>query len=167
MSQPASVTCYLCIGDLLSLLHATSCAMHILYSCPLHSSVLAVDTTEGLGQSVRDCPSITSLHIWAPAAPAQPGLSHPGLDNATTTDWVRTAIIPPGPDDPDLWHHATRTATLANPKYACLEYQPTLAVMSLNIWALGSSSPTWLIPTLRGRCRNHRLGAHRHHTPMS
>jgi hypothetical protein len=115
------------LGDQFILLHAAARAMHIMDSRPLHSTVLALDTTDELGRWVQDCPSIRSLNIWAPAAPAQSGSSHPSLDDATFTDWVRTAVIPPRPDDPDLWNHADRTATLVNPKYTRLEYQPNLA----------------------------------------
>jgi hypothetical protein len=114
------------LGDQLALLHATARALHILDSRPLHSTVLAVDTTEGLGRLVRDCSPISSLSIWAPAAPAQPGFSRPRLEDKTFGDWVRTTSIPPDPADPDLWTYAD-TSGAENPTFTRTSYKSPLA----------------------------------------
>jgi hypothetical protein len=123
--------------------------MHILDSRPLHSTVLAVDTTEELGRLVGDCPSITSLNIWAQAAPAYPGFACPCLADATIADWVRTTIIPPNPAGPNLWSYADPPDELgdfpsANPTYARTEYKSPLAD-NVALISEHAFNPAWIL----------------------
>jgi hypothetical protein len=91
-----------------------------------------METTEELGRLVGDCPSITSLNIWAQAAPAHPGFARPCLADATIADWVRTTLIPPNPAAPNLWSYAEPPDEFGdfcfeNPKYARTTYKSPLA----------------------------------------